>query len=316
MRHVFIINPVAGPKDSAKQLLDRVEAAFPAGDFEAYTTQGAGDARRLAEEALAPGDPVRLYACGGDGTLNEVVNAAAGKPWGAVTNVPMGTGNDFLRIFGREGKSRFDDLAALKEGPQAAFDLIDCNGLLGLDVVCVGVDARVAVDVHRFKRIPFIGKKLAYILSLVVTVLKGITRSLEVEMGPIRHRGRTALVCVCNGQYYGGGFHPVPEARPDDGILDMLLVGDVSLLQFARFVGKYAAGRYRECPGLVQDWHGDRVFITAPEEVAAVVDGEVLWGREFVIRLSEEKLNFFYPQGAEIQAQALIPAGAGSSASL
>lgn len=302
MRHVFIINPVAGPKNSAKQLLDRVEAAFPAGDFEVYVTQGAGDARRLAEEALAPGNPVRLYACGGDGTLNEVVNAAAGKDWGAVTNVPMGTGNDFLRIFGREGRDLFTDLAALKDGPQRAMDLIDCNGLLGLDVVCVGVDARVAVDVHRFKRLPLIGKKMAYILSLITTVLKGITKPMEVEMGPIRHRGKTALVCICNGQYYGGGFHPAPEARPDDGVLDMLLVGDVSLFRFAQCVGKYAKGRYKECPDLVRDWHGDQVTISADEEMAAVVDGEVLRSREFTIRLSQRKLNFFHPQGVEIQA--------------
>lgn len=310
MRHIFIINPVAGPKNSAKELLDRVEAAFPAGDFEAYTTRGAGDARRLAEEALAPGDPVRLYACGGDGTLNEVVNAAAGKSWAAVTNVPMGTGNDFLRIFGREGKNRFTDLEALRDGPQAAFDLIDCNGLLGLDVVCVGVDARVAADVHRFKRLPFVGKKLAYILSLICTALKGITKYLEVEMGPVRHLGKTALICVCNGQYYGGGFRPVPEARPDDGVLDMLLVGDISLFRFAQCVGKYATGRYRECPELVRDWHGDRVTISSPVEVAAVVDGEVLWDREFTIRLSREKLNFFHPDGVEIRAQAIPAAGA------
>ena len=309
MRHVLILNPVAGPKNSAKRLLDRAETAFSAEEYEVYTTQGAGDARRLAEEALAPGDPVRLYACGGDGTLNEVVNAAAGKDWAAVTNVPMGTGNDFLRLFGREGKERFADLAALKDGPQAAFDLVDCNGLLGLDVVCVGVDARVAVDVHRFKRLPLVGKKAAYILSLIATVRKGITRPMRVEMGPIRHEGPTALVCVCNGQYYGGGFRPIPEARPDDGVLDALLVGDVSLLQFAGCVGKYAKGRYKECPHLVRDWHGGQVLVSADEELAAVVDGEVLRGTHFTIRLSERKVNFFHPLGVEVCAPP-VPAGA------
>lgn len=309
MRHVFIINPVAGPKNSAKALLDRIEAAFPEGDgVEAYTTAGAGDAGRLALRALEKGDPVRLYACGGDGTLNEVVNAAAGKSWAAVTNVPMGTGNDFLRIFGREGKTRFTDLSDLKEGPQAEYDLIDCNGLLGLDVVCVGVDARVAADVHRFKRLPLVGKKLAYILSLIATVLKGIVRPMAVEMGPIRHKGPTALVCVCNGQYYGGGFRPVPEARPDDGVLDVLLVGDVSLLTFAGCVGKYAKGRYKECPQLVRDWHGDRVEIRSDEELVSVVDGEVLRDTSFTIRLSERKVNFFRPAGVELQWEK-TPAG-------
>ena len=303
MRHVFIINPVAGPRNSAGNLLDRVERTFPAGDFEAYTTQGAGDAKRLALRALERGDPVRLYACGGDGTLNEVVNAAAGKDWAAVTNVPMGTGNDFLRLYGKEGRRKFADVALLKDGPQAALDLIDCNGFLGLDVVCVGVDARVAADVHRFKRLPVVGKKGAYILSLIATVLKGITQPMRVEMGPVYHEGPTALVCVCNGQYYGGGFRPVPEARPDDGVLDILLVGDVSLLQFGRCVGKYAAGRYKECPELVRDWHGDRVCVSAGEELVAVVDGEVLRSNTFTIGLSGRKVNFFRPAGVEYEVE-------------
>jgi len=299
MRHVFIINPVAGPKNSAKALLDRVELAFPAGGFETYTTQGAGDAHRLAERALEPGDPVRLYACGGDGTLNEVVNAAAGADHAAVTNIPMGTGNDFLRIFGREGRRSFTDVALLKDGPQSALDLIDCNGLLGLDVVCVGVDARVAAGVHRFKRLPLVGKKGAYILSLLATVTRGLTRPMAVDMGPIRHRGPTALVCVCNGQYYGGGFRPVPYALPDDGVLDMLLVGDVSLWKFARCVGRYAKGRYQECGNLARDFHGRSVTVTSPEELVAVVDGEVLRDTRFTIRLSERKVNFFRPAGVE-----------------
>lgn len=305
MRHVFIINPVAGPRNSVNILMDKLKEAFPDGGYEAYETQGAGDACRLAREAVSASDePVRIYACGGDGTLNEVVNGAAGCDHAAVTNVPMGTGNDFLRIYGREGRAKFAEISLLKDGPEGPMDLIDCNGLLGLNTVCCGIDARVAVEVHNYKRIPFVGKKLAYILSLIVNVFKGITWPMEVEMGPHRQQGRTAIVCVCNGQYYGGGFHPMPEAVPNDGVLDMLLLGDVSLLKLARFVGKYSHGRYAELPSdIVRSWHGDRVTISSPRETAAVVDGETLWGREFTIRLSEKKVNFFRPAGVELQAK-------------
>lgn len=301
MRHVFIVNPAAGKKNSVRELLDKVRAAFPDGDCEIFETAGAGDARAIALRAIGQGGPVRLYACGGDGTLNEVVNAAAGVSDAAVTNVPMGTGNDFLRMFGREGKLRFADISALRDGPQSAYDLMDCNGLLGIDIVCAGVDARVAAEVHRYKRIPFVGKKLAYILSLVVNVLfKGVTRPMEVEMGPIRYAGPAAIVCVGNGSYYGGGFCPLPEARPDDGVLDMLLIGNITLLQFARCVLKYAKGRYKECPELVRDWHGGAVSVSSGEEVVAVVDGEVLRAREFTICLSPKRVNFFRPAGVEL----------------
>lgn len=296
MRHLFIINPAAGKRSSTGVLLAHIEAAFPGGEAQVALTQGAGDAVKIARRAVEDGAPVRIYACGGDGTLNEVVNAAAGCSHAAVTNVPKGTGNDFLRIFGRNAAARFSDLAALRRGPQAALDLMDCNGLLGIGVACAGVDARVAADVHKYKALPMVGGKGAYVLSLLVNVLfKGITRPMRVEMGNLHHDGEVAVLCVCNGRYYGGGFMPVGEAQPDDGVLDMLLVPKVGRLTFLRLVGRYAKGLYRTCPEIITDYHGTSVTFTSEEELVAVVDGEVLRGRRFTCALSEKKVNFFYP---------------------
>lgn len=297
MRHFFIVNPKAGRENSSRRLIEQIQAEFAPGEYVIAITTGHGDALRLTQRAVETGEEVRIYACGGDGTLNEVVNGAAGVEWAAVTNVPLGTGNDFLRIFGSENRHRFRELSALRDGPQAQVDLMDCNGHLGLDVICAGVDARVAAEVHRYKRLPMLGGTMAYVFSLIWNVGKGITRPMRVDMGPIHHNGDTAILCICNGRYYGGGFCPMPEAQPDDGILDMLLVGDVSRLRFARHVGQYAAGRYRECPQLIRDWHGQEVRFSALEDITVVVDGEVLRDRRFVVRLSEKKLNFFYPSG-------------------
>lgn len=308
MRHVFIVNPMAGKRDSVQKLLSRIREVYPQGGYEVYATQAAGDAHRLAMEAIEGREPVRLYACGGDGTLNEVVNAAAGCPTAAVTNVPVGTGNDFLRIFGPEGRRKFIDLAALREGPQAEFDLMDCNGLLGINTVCAGIDARVADDVGRFKRLPGVSGTGAYVLSLANQVSKGLTQPMRVDMGPIHYEGPTTILCVCNGRYYGGGFYPVPEAMPDDGVLDMLLIGRLTGPQFAKYVGKYATGKYRECPpSLVRSYHGEEVTFSSEEELVAVVDGESLRGHGFTVRRSERKISFFYPQGVGYGARTPAP---------
>ncbi len=296
MRHAFLVNPTAGPRDGARELAKQVAGVFPPGDAEIFFTAKAGDARLWTTEIAGTGEPVRFYACGGDGTLNEVVNGAAGRPNAAVTHVPLGTGNDFLRIFGPDARQRFTDLAALREGQQRELDLMDCNGHLGLDVICVGLDARVAAQVHKFKRLPLVGNKGAYILSLMDSVARGITKPMDIAMGPIRRSGPTTLMCVCNGRYYGGGFCPAPEAMPDDGVLDMLCIGDISTLQLAQNVGKYAAGRYKECPpGFITAWKGQEVTITCPTEVPAVIDGEVLRDTSFTVKLSDKKVNFFFP---------------------
>ncbi|MEG1858465.1 MAG: diacylglycerol kinase family protein, partial [Pseudoflavonifractor sp.] len=260
-------------------------------------TAGVGDAERIAREATAASGNLRIYACGGDGTLNETVNGAAGQDHVAITNVPKGTGNDFLKIFGKGARARFLDLAALKDGPQTALDLMDCNGKLGIGCICAGVDARVAADVHKYKSLPLVTGIGAYILSLLVNVLfKGISRPMKVRMGPHCTDGEVSIICVCNGRYYGGGFMPVGEAQPDDGVLDMLLVGKISLPIFFRLVGKYASGRYRECENLIADYHGQEMSFTVDSgDGVAVVDGEVMQGAAFTIKLSEYKINFFYP---------------------
>ena len=303
MRHLFIINPAAGKKETTRELEAQL-ARLSVPHETAYTT-GEGDAQRFAREAAQGGEPVRIYACGGDGTLNEVVNGAAGFPNAAVTCVPKGTGNDFLKIFGPDYRRLFYDLEALAVGPEAQFDLMDCNGKLGLDVVCAGVDARVAAGVHRYKDWRFLSGKGAYVLSLAEHIFfKGISRPITVHMGEVHWENRPAsLLCICNGRHYGGGFMPVGDAMPDDGVLDMLLVRKVGLLTFLRLVGKYARGLYRQYPELILEYHGREVSFSALKPITVVVDGEVMCSREFTVRLSEKRLNFFYPAGADYRPQ-------------
>ena len=298
MRHIFIVNPAAGKPETTARLERQIAGlSFP---HEVFYTRGEGDAQAAAERAARDGEPARLYACGGDGTLNEVVNGAAGHDFLAVTNVPMGTGNDFLKLFGSDYRSIFSNLEALAAGPQAAFDLMDCNGKLGLDVICAGVDARIAAGVHKYKRLKGVSGRWAYLLSLAEQVLvRGICRPMTVSMGAERWTQEpTAILCICNGRHYGGGFMPVADAMPDDGVLDVLRVGKVGLPTFARLAGQYAKGLYWKYPALIQDYHGQEVSFSAREPITVVVDGEVMKDTAFTVRLSEKKVNFFYPAGA------------------
>lgn len=307
MRHLFIVNPISGKRNSTKTI-EALIAQFPHPHDVVYTT-GEGDARRITEEAVLVGGPLRIYACGGDGTLNEVVNGAAGHAHVGVTNVPKGTGNDFIKMFGIDSRNRFLNLSALAQGDETSFDLIDCNGRLALDIVCAGVDARVGEGVRHYKRIPFLNGMGAYIVSLIVNILfKSINCRLNVQMGDLHWEGKTVLLCVCNGRYYGGGFQPVPEAMPDDGILDVLLVHDIKLPRLVGCIKKYATGRYREIGPYVKAYHGDYVAFSAQKPIAVSVDGEIMRDTSFVIRLSDKRINFFYPKGLSYQ----LPTGEAS----
>ena len=294
MHHIFIINPHAGKKRSTRLLEQSIQALDV--PYEIVFTKKAGDARRIAQLAAESGREVRIYACGGDGTLNEAVNGAAGFANAAVTNVPIGTGNDFLKIFGRDARKRFLDLPALAAGPQAAMDLIDCNGHLGIDIVCTGVDARIAADKDRYNALPMVGGIGAYIMSAVANALvKDIGVPTAVDCGDLHYEGETSLVCVCSGRYYGGGFMPVGDNMPDDGQLEVLVVRKVSRLTFFRLIKDYGQGKYRDYPDLIWYRRENCVTVRGERELAVAVDGEVLWEKELDIRLSEKKVNFFYP---------------------
>lgn len=300
MRHEFIINPAAGKKKHIRAAIQAIQNACARHDLRhtVTLTECAGDAVRITRSIVETGEPARIYAVGGDGTLCEVLQAAAGAEQAAVTNLPAGTGNDFLKLFGEGYREAFWELDSLfTDSAEAALDVMDCNGRLGLDVVCAGVDARVAADVDRFKALPLVKGKGAYILSLAQNVLfKGIAKPMTVHIDGQTWDKPTSILCICNGRHYGGGFMPVGDAMPDDGILDTLLVPQVSLPTFARLVGDYANGKYADYPELIEAHHtAGPICYEAAEPITTVVDGEVMKSKSFTVSLSDKKLRFFWP---------------------
>ena len=296
MKHLFIVNPAAGGKDSTDHVSARVAQYFSGkeGDFEIYTTKAPMDAVKKIEYEAQLCDELRVYACGGDGTLNECVCGAAGYGNVAVTHFPTGTGNDFIKCFGEE-KERFRDLDSLINGEVRPVDLIDCNGRKSINICSVGIDARIGVDVHKYSKVPLIGGAAGYVTSLAVNFFKGINESLRVICNGKLYYGDMALVCACNGSFYGGGFHPVPEARPDDGIIDFLIVRDITRATLLKVVGKYAKGLYADFPQYITHIQGTSMEIESEKEIVVNVDGEAIYAKKISLKLIPGGVNFVFP---------------------
>ena len=275
MKHLFIVNPVAGGRDSTETVRQKVEAAFRtrSDDYEIYVTKAPMDAQDKIRADAARCDHLRVYACGGDGTFNECVNGAALLPNVAAAPFPTGTGNDFCRMFGAE-KDCFRDLEALLDGWEHPIDLIDCNGRWCDNICSVGIDARVGTDVHKYSKIPIAGGIGGYVVSLIVNVFKGISTEMHIRCGDFCVDGKHSLICACNGRYYGGGFNPSPSARPDDGDLDIYVVKKVNLIQLAGQIGKFASGRSDESPKFITHLHGTEIEIRLDKPDIVNIDGE------------------------------------------
>ena len=304
MKHLFIINPAAGSRNRTQEYSDVIHKICRARelDYEIRVSTAPGECTRIAREAAETGEELRIYACGGDGTLNEVVAGAAGHDNAAVTVFSGGSGNDFVKIF--DDPKAFFDLHRLMDADEATFDLIRCNDDLSLNICSVGLDARIGTDVSNYKRLPLLHGFRAYAASTVVNVVKGIADHYVVEINGERVDGEMTFICVCNGRYYGGGFNPIPEADPADGMLDVLLVDKVSRAQVPFIIGKYKDGRYKELSSIARYIKTDHIKIICDKPNPISLDGEVRMAKTVEMSVAKEKIRFFYPKGLRWQNKA------------
>lgn len=301
MKHLFIINPAAGSRDrTAVYTAAITEICGKRGlDYRIAVSAAPGECRRLAREAAETGEAYRIYACGGDGTLNEVASGAAGWDNAAVTAYSGGSGNDFVKIF--DQPKAFQDLQRLLDAQEVTFDLIRCNEDLSLNICSVGLDARIGTDVSRYKRIPLLQGFRAYAASTLVNIIRGISEHYVVEINGETIDDEQTFVCVCNGRFYGGGFNPVPDADPTDGLLDVLLVRKVRRLEIPAVIGKYKNGCYAQLPDLVRHFRTDHITIRCDKPTPINLDGELRTAQVVDISIAKEKVRFFYPKGLSWQ---------------
>ena len=182
MKHLFIINPAAGSRNQTESYRKKIADACEKRGLEySIEVSGApGQCREIARRAAQTGEAYRIYACGGDGTMNEIVGGVAGFENVAVTMFAGGSGNDFIRIF--DEPEAFRNLERLLDAEEVTFDLIRVNEDYSLNICSVGLDARIGTDVSNYKRLPFLHGFKAYAASTVVNVIKGIAEHYVVEI--------------------------------------------------------------------------------------------------------------------------------------
>ena len=307
MKHIFIINPRAGKRDQTSRIYEMADHLREAHGLTCacMLTDRPGGAADMARKLAETGEELRLYACGGDGTISEVANGIAGFSNAAMTAIPTGTGNDFLKNFGPD-MEKFQDAENLWAGEVFPLDLIACNGRLCLTIACNGIDARIADSVHQYGNSPLLHGRNSYLASVAVNFLfKPIGRHWKVWLDDEALEDDFALVSMCNGRYYGGGSMPVPEARMNDGVLHTVLIKNIPKATFARLFAPYSAGEYRKLPQeLIRVSTARQVRIQAEEDIVTCLDGECFRSREVVMGLADKRLRFFGPKGCSPNATA------------
>lgn len=304
MKHIFVVNPMAGGRDSSKEIantLVNIEA-----DIEIYRTREPRDATRyVARRLREDGDvAMRFYACGGDGTLNEVVSGVMqARECGLaarhteVACYPCGSGDDFVRYW---PEARFADMEALVGGTAVPVDVVRLGDSYCVNTLNYGFEAAVCHTMAKVRRVPVIGGRMAYTSGIVASLATGRRNRCRVTVdGEVWLDGEVLLLSVANGQYAGGGYHCAPHARNDDGLLEVMAVKPMSVPRFARLIGYYKSGELvdrEELRPLVSYRRGSRITIDPFGDSYVATDGEIVHGSRFEVECLHHAVDFVLPR--------------------
>lgn len=315
MKHIFIMNPVAGSKDRREEILGRIgSAAEEAGvDYEIYFTKHQGDCRRYVREICAEyaekGIKLRIYGCGGDGTVHETVNGVIGFDNVEIGIIPMGTGNDYIRNYG--SISDFMDIKRQLAGSSVPSDAILYKGEHNdtitegycANMFNIGFDCNVVDLTARVKKWPFVSGSLAYLVSVFLMLIKkkGADIRIEYSNGHVKE-GRILLAAVANGCYCGGGIKGVPYCDLNDGLMDVSVINDVSRNFFVRLFPSYIKGTHPENKAMkkkkVLKYTKEKTLtiIANGESLRLCTDGEITTQKRIEFSAVKDAFRFIVPQ--------------------
>ena len=303
VKHLFIVNPAAGNRNRTREICQKINSLNFSGGYAVEITARPGEAGSIAESyACRSQEELRIYACGGDGTLYEVVNGVFKYKHCSVGPIPIGSGNDFIRGFEEYNASDFLDIQRMIRGESRAIDTIDVNGHISINVTSVGFDAHVNRRMTSVKKLPVVGGGNAYKLSCALSIIDKMKHSFipVVDGNPIIGEGPYLLAAIGNKQYYGGGFKVTPLAVDDDGLLDFVRIPHVSRLFFSRFVAKFRRGEHIALDE-VRFTRCKSVQFLSEKPLVVNVDGETFILHNPSMRVVPKSLKIILPEKTELR---------------
>lgn len=302
MKYIFIINPTAGKSDQSTKLYKEITQVFGkhhlTKDLIVHITEAIGEATTYTRNmAQTHTERLRFYACGGDGTLSEVVNGAYGHPHCAVGILPIGTGNDFVKSFPQISLSNFLDIEKQLFAQENVIDLMRIGDTISINLISTGLDSAIAKNVKKFKNLPLISGFTAYNLSLAYCFFTSLDNHFSYKVdGELFPCDNYIFAVIANAQYYGGGYRAAPQADVQDGLLDFICVKRIPRLKVLGLVNIYKRGEHLMIPDIVVYRRCKEVELIANNSLIMNVDGEIENVNTPKISIIQKGLLFLFPQ--------------------
>lgn len=292
MKTYFIVNPNSGNSSVLKTVKSLVQNKDI--DYEIITTEYAHHAQKIARMIALRGEKCRIFACGGDGTLFDVVNGAVGNENVEIGVIPCGSGNDYIKYFGKKEDFLCDD--NIINGIPLEVDLIKFQDKYCVNIASIGMDAYVCQQKNKMQFLSRISGNLSYIVSLFITFIFNMGGRFRVKVDDNDYVEKDFLFIVAaNGRFYGGSFNPTPNSIINDGYIDLLLLDKVRRYKVITLMRKYQQGKHLSIPSLCKLVHAKRVEVISEKEIPVNLDGELFDSKTAVFEIAEKAIKFIVP---------------------
>jgi diacylglycerol kinase (ATP) len=273
MRVAVVANPTSGRGKGGKLIPKVHELLTSLGvEHDMLISKDASEPEQLAAKAAADGAAV-VAALGGDGHVGNVANGVIGTD-AALAVIPAGTGNDFARHIGLDRKNPLLAARLLASPTTRRIDVVRVRHSEGeryfINVAGTGFDSQVNEHANK---VTFLKGTPKYIYSTFATLAKFKPGLFKIVIDGAERSVSGMLVAVGNGVSYGGGMKVTPDARSDDGVLDLCVLGAVGKGTFVRTFPKVFSGKHVTHPS-VQMLQGKEIEISADRPFEVYGDGE------------------------------------------
>lgn len=285
----FIVNPTSG-NGKSKNIFPEIEEYLRKNNisFQSVYTEYKGHAVKLAEEISRNEQVKAIVAVGGDGTLSEVINGAFPTDI-PIGYIPTGTGNDFARSMGIPREPIEAMKYILKMGIKN-IDIGKINGHFFANVASMGFDAEVANYVNHTKLKNYLGK-VVYVLGVIKALWTFKPKKLHLTIdGKDYFFDKVWLVAFANNKYYGGGMMISPNSVNDDGMLDIVLVNNLTRIKLLKLFPTIFKGKHINY-SQVTVLKGKNIKVIADEKYIVQTDGEILTDVELTFSVIKKGLK-------------------------
>lgn len=299
MKHIFIVNTVAGEHSCLNEVKDAIARENEVIDYEIFTPDSAKDNISQIKDYLEahPNEEVRFYACGGDGTINKVASGIYGYPNASMAVLAYGSGNDYIKYFA--DLQTFRDVEKVMHGTETKVDIMKVNDRYALNATHFGLDSAVAKTMNKIRRYPIIGGKMCYPIAVFKAFLTGMrTRCTIYADGEKLNDGKICLCTIANGKYVGGSYKCAPRSSNEDGLLEVCIIKPVSRIQFMRLKKSYTNGTHLDNPKFnkyVVYRQARQVVIEGGKGFCVSIDGEILRDEKIVVENNQQAIRFIVP---------------------